>query len=67
MRSEAEIRQKIGEVYCDDRLSYDGCVAWMDALVWVLGEESPVVHESHYMTEKRPPLSRSIDPRGNDS
>lgn len=62
MRSEAEIRQKAWEVYQDRRCTYDDCAAWLDALFWVLGEESPVVHESHYMTEKRPPLTRDIDP-----
>jgi len=45
MKSEDEIRAKIGEVYSDEGTSYEQAASWIDALCWVIGVEVPGVRE----------------------
>lgn len=45
MKTEQEIRDKIGAVYSDEKMSYEQAASWIDALWWVLGVDMSAVVE----------------------
>ena len=49
MKTEQEIRDKIGAVYSDERTSYEQAASWIDALCWVLGVDMSAVVEEEKM------------------